>query len=203
MPFCRECGSRLEESSKFCTECGERVAPVQDNSAVTSHSPSQDGKSIEDVSAPEKVVSIIPNLMWVRGLGLFLKGPVWHHLVVTPQRFILVRRTVQGIDRIKQDIGIIGPDYEYPLLKYMQPDKILEEYPESIVIPLQDLISIEVTRYGTQDSEEGIQYYRQVRLATKDREITLRTDYGEDPGEYFRDPVLIRLLKERLILEDR
>ncbi len=203
MPFCQECGSRLEAGSKYCTECGEPFTPVPDDSAVSPDAPGQADESSEDLPAAEKVIAIIPNLMRVRGLGIFLKGPVWHHMVVTPQRIILVRRTVEGLERFKQDIGIIGPDYEYPLMKSMQPGKILDEYPESLVIPQKDIITMTVTKYTTYDAEEGTHYYWQVEIATNKQILTLRTDYDEDPGEYFRNPPLIELFRERLVLGDR
>ncbi len=197
MPFCPDCGAMLNAGSKFCTDCG---APVL---VVSRSSPSvlAAGESAQGPTRTEKVIAVIPNLMKVR--GLFLKGPSWHHLVVTPERIIVVQKTVKGLDRIKQDIGVIGPDYDYSFMKSMKPEQIIEENPESQVIPLGDLVNITVSKFVNYSTEDGTEPYWQVLLTTKKEALKLRTDYYDDPGEYFRDPALMQLLGNRLILQDR
>ncbi|HOB59251.1 MAG TPA: zinc ribbon domain-containing protein [Methanoregulaceae archaeon] len=196
MPFCQDCGARLEEGSRFCTDCGAPVLDVPGSGpAVPADSDSGQGPI-----GVEKVIAVIPNLMKVR--GLFFKGPSWHHLVVTSERIIVVHKTVKGLSRIKQDIGVIGPDYEYSFMKSMKPERIREENPESQVIPLGDLVSITVSKFVSYSTEDGTEAYWQVLLTTKKEALNLRTDYHEDPGEYFRDPALMQLLGERLILQD-
>lgn len=196
MPFCTECGARLDEASHFCTECGAPVSPGLVTASPASAIPST------EAAGHEVVVQVIPNLMRVRGLGFFFKGPVWHHMVVTSRRIIVVQKTVKGLLRFKQDIGIIGPDYEHIFVKSMKPDVILEEYPESQVILLEDLVHLTVTKFTSYSAEEGTEYYWQVQVATRTQVLTLRTDYHEDPGEYFRNPALTSLLGERLHIRD-
>lgn len=196
MPFCQDCGARLEEGSKFCTDCGAPVLEVPGSGpAVLAADESAQGPTLA-----EEVIAVIPNLMRVR--GLFFKGPVWHHLVVTPERIIVVQKTVKGLLRIKQDIGVIGPDYEYSFMKSMKPEQILAENPESIVIPLNELITVTVLKFVSYSTEDGTEAYWQVLLTTKKDVLKLRTDYHEDPGEYFRNPALNQLLGKRLILAD-
>lgn len=196
MPFCQDCGARLEEGSKFCTDCGAPVLEVPGSGpAVLAADESAQGPTLA-----EEVIAVIPNLMRVR--GLFFKGPVWHHLVVTPERIIVVQKTVKGLLRIKQDIGVIGPDYEYSFMKSMKPEQILAENPESIVIPLNELITVTVLKFVSYSTEDGTEAYWQVLLTTKKDVLKLRTDYHEDPGEYFRNPALKQLLGKRLILAD-
>lgn len=196
MPFCQDCGARLEAGSKFCTDCGAPVLDVPGSGPAVLAA----GESAQSPTGAEKVIAVIPNLMKVR--GLFLKGPSWHHLVVTPERIIVVQKTVKGLLRVKQDIGVIGPDYEYSFMKSMKPERIIEENPESQVIPLGDLVTITVSKFVSYSTEDGTEAYWQVLLTTKKEALKLRTDYHEDPGEYFRDPALMQLLGERLILQD-
>jgi len=200
--FCQECGNRLEEGSKFCTDCGAPVQVGPDGPEVPPPVRSQPGADISDPSCPEKVIQVIPNLMRVRGLGLFFKGPVWHHLVVTSQRIIVVQRTVKGLDRFKQDIGVIGPDYEYSFMKSMKPERIIEENPESQVILLNDLMMVTVLKFVSYSTEDGTEPYWQVQITTNKEVLKLRTEYHEDPGEYFRNPTLIQLLGKRLSLHN-
>ncbi len=202
MQFCQECGNRLEEGSKFCTDCGAPVQVGPDGPEGPPPVLTQPGADISDPSRPEKVIQVIPNLMRVRGLGLFFKGPVWHHLVVTSQRIIVVQRTVKGLERVKQDIGVIGPDPGYFFLKAMKPERILEENPESKVIPLNELITVTVLKFVSYSTDEGTEPFWQVQLTTKKEVLNLRTDCHEDPGEYFRDPALCQVLGKRLVLQD-
>jgi hypothetical protein len=204
MPFCTECGARLDEDSQFCTECGSQMSPVQASAGPVSPSPATGSREVAgtDVPGPETVVLVIPNLMRVRGLGFLLRGPVWHHMVVTSRRIIIVQKTVKGLERFKQDLGIIGPDYEHIFMRSMKPDTLLEENPESQVIPLPDLVHLAVTKFSTYSVEEGTDYYWQVVVTTSKQVMTLRTDYHEDPGEYFRNPALMRMLGERLHIRD-
>jgi len=197
MAFCTECGSRLDEPARFCTECGAPVSPGQDTASPVSAIPST------EEAGQEKVVQVIPNLMRVRGLGFLFKGPVWHHLVVTSERIIIVQKTVKGFERFKQDAGIIGPDHEHFFMKSMKPSAILAENPESVAIPLRDLEHLTVTKFTSYSAEEGPEYYWQVQIATSTQVLTLRTEYHEDPGEYFRNPALRSLLGPRLHLQDR
>lgn len=196
MAFCTECGARLDEATRFCTECGAPVSTGQDTASPTSAIPSTEG------AGQEGVVQVIPNLMRVRGLVFLLKGPVWHHLVVTSERIIIVQKTVKGLERFKQNAGIIGPDHEHFFMKSMKPSAILEENPESVAIPLRDLEHLTVTKYTTYSAEEGPEYYWQVQVAAKGQVHNLRTEYHEDPGEYFRNPALKSLLRERLHILD-
>lgn len=196
MPFCQDCGAKLEEGSKFCTDCGAPLLEVPGRGGVPPTAPLSPG----ELAGAEKVIAVIPNLMRVR--GLFFKGPVWHHLVVTPERIIVVQKTVKGLDRIKQDIGVIGPDYEYSFMKSMKPEQILEENPESQVIPLNELMTVTVLKFVSYSTEDGTEPYWQVQITTKKEVLKLRTEYHEDPGEYFRNPVLAHLLGERLVLQD-
>lgn len=196
MPFCQDCGAKLEEGSKFCTDCGALVLDVPGSGPAVLAA----GESAQGPIGAEKVIAVIPNLMKVR--GLFFKGPSWHHLVVTPERIIVVQKTVKGLLRIKQDIGVIGPDYEYSFMKSMKPERIIEENPESQVIPLNELIMVTVSKFVSYSTEDGTEPYWQVLITTKKDVLKLRTDYHEDPGEYFRDPALIQLLGKRLILQD-
>jgi hypothetical protein len=204
MPFCTECGARIEEASDFCTECGARILPGRVPGAPVSSSPPDCTRTADatELSGTEAIVQVIPNLMRVRGLGFLFKGPVWHHMVVTSRRIIIVQKTLKGLDRFKQDIGIIGPDYEYIFMKSMKAEVILGENPESQVIQLSDLMQLKVTKFSTYSAEEGTQYYWQVEVTTSKRNLTLRTDYHEDPGEYFRNPELCKLLGPRLLLQD-
>jgi len=196
MPFCQDCGAKLEEGSKFCTDCGAPLLEVPESGGVPPPTPSSPGQPV----VAEMVVAIIPNLMRPRRLSL--KGPVWHHLVVTPERIIVVQKTVKGLDRIKQDIGVIGPDYEYSFMKSMKPEQILEENPESQVIPLNELMTVTVLKFVSYSTEDGTEPYWQVQITTKKEVLKLRTEYHDDPGEYFRNPVLAHLLGERLVLQD-
>ena len=196
MPFCQDCGAKLEEGSKFCTDCGAPLLEVPESGGVPPPTPSSPGQPV----VAEMVVAIIPNLMRPRRLSL--KGPVWHHLVVTSDRIIVVQKTVKGLDRIKQDIGVIGPDYEYSFMKSMKPEQILEENPESQVIPLNELMTVTVLKFVSYSTEDGTEPYWQVQITTKKEVLKLRTEYHEDPGEYFRNPVLAHLLGERLVLQD-
>jgi hypothetical protein len=146
----------------------------------------------------EMVILVIPNLMRIRGLGFFLQGPVWHHLVVTSIRIIVVQRTLRRLEKLKRDLGIIGPDFDYPMFRYMHPDEILTENPESRVIPLEDLVSLAVIHYVIRSPEEADEHYWEVRIMMRDKPLTLRTDTNEDPRMYFRNPALVELLGERL-----
>lgn len=194
--FCQDCGARLPDGSKFCTDCGAPVLEVPDNG--TALQPARESSGIP--ARTETVVVIIPNLMRPRRLSL--KGPVWHHLVVTSDRIIMVQQTVKGLERIKQDIGVIGPAPGHFFLKAMKPDQILEDYPESRVIPLEDLVNVTVTKFISYSTEDGTEPYWQVLFTTKTETLKLVTDYHEDPSEYFRDPVLRQTLGERLFLQD-
>jgi hypothetical protein len=196
MPFCQDCGALLNAGSKFCTDCG---APVLD---VPGSGPNvlAAGESAQGAGGEEKVIAVIPNLMKVR--GLFLKGPSWHHLVVTSGRIIVVQKTVKGLERMKQDIGVIGPDPGYFFLKAMKPDQILAENPESQVIPLTELMTVTVSKFVSYSTEDGSEPYWQVFLTTKKEALKLRTDYHDDPGEYFRNPALTQVLGKRLVLQD-
>lgn len=197
MPFCQDCGAKLEEGSKFCTDCGAPVLKVPGSGPAVLAA----DESTQGPTGAEMVIAVIPNLMRPRRLSL--KGPVWHHLVVTPERIIVVQKTVKGLERIKQDIGVIGPDYEYSFMKSMKPEQILAENPESIVIPLNELITVTVLKFVSYSTEDGTEAYWQVLLTMKTEVLKLRTDYHEDPGEYFRNPALMQLLGKRLILQDR
>ncbi len=194
MPFCPDCGARLEAGSKYCTDCGARVPVDLDSGPVFD-------AAIESTGA-ETVVAIIPNLMRVRGLGILLKGPVWQHLVLTSQRIIVVQRSRKGLDRLKQDIGNIAPDYEFIFLKTMKPERILDENHDSKVIPLIELVALEVLIFSSYSTEDGIEPYWQVQITTKKGILKLRTDYHDDPGEYFQNPALKRLFGERLVLQE-
>ena len=196
MPFCQDCGARLAEGSKFCTDCGAAVLEVTEREGPLQTAPSS---PVEPVVA-ERVIVIIPNLMRPRRLSL--KGPLWLHLIVTSGRIIVVQRTVTGLERLKQDIGIIGPDPGHFLLKAMKPERILEEYPESQVIPLTDLRTLAVSKFVSYSTEDGTEPYWQVQLTTTKENIKLVTDYHDDPGEYFRNPALRQVLGERLIIQD-
>ena len=197
MLFCQDCGARLEEGSKFCTDCGASVLDISGSGQAVP----ADGDSGQGPTGAEKVIAVIPNLMKVR--GLFLKGPSWHHLVVTPERIIVVHKTVKGLSRIKQDIGVIGPDPGHFFLKSMKQEQIIEENPESQVIPLNDLMTITVSKFVSYSTEDGTEPYWQVQITTKKETLKLRTDYHDNPGEYFRNPALTQVLGKRLILQDR
>lgn len=195
MPFCQDCGAKLDAGAQFCTDCGAPVLDVQEIGA-TQPASSELPPSRTD---PEKIVAVIPNLMKVR--GLFLKGPSWHHVVVTPDRVIVVQRSLKRLERYKQDIGIRGPDDDHYYLKSMTPGEILEENPESQVIPLVNLVNITVSKIVSYSSD-GTQCHWQVLITTKKETLTLRTDYDEDPGKYFRNPELIEMLGTRLLLTE-
>jgi len=196
MPFCQDCGARLAEGSKFCTDCGAAVLELPESGEVLPTAPSSPGHPV----VAERMVAIIPNL--IRPRRLSLKGPVWHHLVVTSDRIMVVQRTVTGLERFKQDIGVIGPDPGHFSLKTMKPERILEENPESQVIPLTDLLSLAVTKFVFYSTEDGTEPYWQVQLTTRKETLKLVTDYHDDPGEYFQDPALREVLGERLIIQD-
>ena len=196
MPFCQDCGARLAEGSKFCTDCGAALLEVTEREGPPQPAISSPGAPV----LAERVVAIIPNL--IRPRRLSLKGPVWLHLVVTSDRIILVQRTVTGLERLKQDVGVIGPDPGHFLLKAMKPEQILEENPESQVIPLTDLLSLAVSKFVSYSTEDGTEPYWQVLLTTMKETLKLVTDYHDDPGEYFRDPALREVLGERLIIRD-
>jgi hypothetical protein len=186
----------LKAGSKFCTDCGAPVLDVPGSGpAVLAACESSQGPT-----GAEKVIAVIPNLMKVR--GLFLKGPSWHHLVVTPDRIIVVQKTVKGLERVKQDIGVIGPDPGYFFLKAMKPERILAENPESQVIPLNELMTVTVSKFISYSTEDGTEPYWQVQITTKKETLKLRTDYHDDPGEYFRNPALTQVLGKRLVLQD-
>lgn len=195
MPFCQDCGAKLDAGAQFCTDCGAPVLDVQEIGAIQPAS-SELPPSRTD---PEKIVAVIPNLMKVR--GLFLKGPSWHHVMVTPDRVIVVQRSLKRLERYKQDIGIRGPDDDHYYLKSMTPGEILEENPESQVIPLVNLVNITVSKIVSYSSD-GTQCHWQVLITTKKETLTLRTDYDEDPGKYFRNPELIEMLGTRLLLTE-
>lgn len=135
-------------------------------------------------------------------MGLYLRGPVWHHLVITSRRIIVVQRTLRRLEKLKQDLGIIGPDFDYHTLQYMHPGDILAENPKSRVIPFDDLVSLAVTHYIARSPDEDDEHYWQVRFTTRDQPLTLRTDTNVDPREYFRNPVMTQVLGERLITRD-
>ncbi|MCE5298139.1 MAG: hypothetical protein LLF84_04245 [Methanoregulaceae archaeon] len=122
--------------------------------------------------------------------------------MVTPERIIAVQKTVKGIERFRQDVGVIGPDPGHFVLKAMKPEQILKENPESIVIPLGDLVNITVSKFVSYSTEDGTEPYWQVLITTKKETLKLRTDYHDDPSDYFRDPALHKVLGNHLNLQD-
>jgi hypothetical protein len=194
MPFCTECGARLAEDARFCTDCGVPVEQLPVGAAGVQ--PFTDSTP----PGPETVMAVIPNLMRVR--GLVLRGPSWHHLVMTSERIIVVQRTLNGIERFRQEIGVIGPDLESLFLKSMTPEQVLAGNPESRVIPLSDIVDVTVSKFVSYSTEDGAEPYWQVRLTTPQEVLKLRTDYHDDPEKHFRDPALVRLLGGRLSLLD-
>lgn len=196
MPFCTECGNRVEANEKFCRNCG---SPLTIDAPVTSAPPTTPAVSplppSAEVQGGEKILGIIPN---ARRSKLF--GYDTFTLIVTDRRMILAQLTAQMLKTAVMEaqakakaegkglFAIMGDQmaaqFQYAKrYEGMSPDAALSETPGNTAMENSSLSAIDVRMIDEEDS------------ATSEFGITLRSTIGKTELRISRDDHSIEILK--------
>lgn len=196
MPFCTECGNRVEPNEKFCRNCGTSLVigapPTTAPPAAPAASPAPPSA---EVRGGEKILGIIST---ARRPKLF--GYDTFTLIVTDRRMILAQLTAQMLKTAVAEaqakakaegkglFAIMGDQmaaqFQYAKrYEGMSPDAALSETPGNTAVENSSLSVIDVRIIDEEDS------------GTNEFGITIRSTAGKTELRIARDDNYIEILK--------
>lgn len=156
--FCEQCGTPISATAKFCGNCGAPIAPTA--------SPVAEAQSA--VSSAISILAVIPSIE--RKKGLF--GAEAFNLIVTAEQLIFASVTPKLLQRMAKEVkqaaksqgaGFFGQwgammkvnDALCDRYHHMSPDTILQQYPNSFVIPTNQVQKIHIENRGFNYDDDG------------------------------------------------